>query len=183
MNVPRFPGEVRVPLLNPLNGKTYTLERADAVSQTPDVLADLVAACNEPPIYHWLFAERLSGQPYDEAQARSFFRWLRSGWQDNAYFVFVLLSPCGRLVGALDIKSADLQAAEVGYWLSGRHRGLMTLAVQALEAVAQDAGYRWLYARIRPENERSLAVVHRAGWIEGELEEGGTHVRYMRQLA
>ena len=180
---PVFPSAINIPLTHPLSGKVYTLTRADALEAAPNEVADLIAACNEPLIYEWLFRERLEGQPYTEAQAASFFDWTRSGWRNNAHFVFALRSPCRRLVGLLDIKSADPTASEVGYWLSGKHRGLMGAALDALATLAHDAGYRSLYARIRPGNGRSQAVVQRAGWVDTGLEEAGSHLRYVRQLA
>ena len=179
---PVFPAAVSIPLTHPLSGKVYTLARADVLEGTHDEVADLIAACNEPLIYEWLFRERLEGQPYTEAQAASFFDWMRSGWRGNAYFVFALLSPCGRLVGLLDIKSADLNSAEVGYWLSSRHRGLMGMALEALETLARHAGCCLLYARIRPGNGRSQAVVQRAGWTDTGLEAAGSHLQFVRQL-
>ncbi len=179
---PGFPSAVSIPLTHPLSGKIYTLARADALEGTPDEVADLIAACNEPLIYDWLFRERLEGQPYTGVQAASFFNWTRSGWQSGTHFVFALASPCGRLVGLLDIKSADPTAAEVGYWLSSKHRGLMGAALEALETLARNAGCRSLYARIRPGNGRSQAVVQRAGWVDTGLEAEGSHLRFVRQL-
>jgi RimJ/RimL family protein N-acetyltransferase len=179
---PRFSADLNVTLEHPLNGRTYNLLRADRLQATPELLADVVAACNEPLIYDWLFRERFKGQPYAEADARSFFAWQKSGWQDNAFFVFLLLSPEGQVVGALDIKSADPEAAEVGYWLSAQHRGLMNTALERLEDLARGAGFRSLYARVRPDNQRSRAVLRRAGWNEAGLEEGGLHLRFVRSL-
>ena len=179
---PVFPSAVSIPLTHPLSGKVYALTRADALEGTPDEVVDLIAACNESLIYEWLFRERLESRPYTEAQAAGFFDWMRFGWQSDAFFVFALLSPCGRPVGLLDIKSADPDAAEVGYWLSSRHRGLMGVALTALETLARDAGYRSLYARIRPGNGRSQAVMQRAGWVNTGLEAEGSHLRFVRQL-
>jgi len=179
---PAFPGTLALPLTHPRSGKVYTLTRADALQDTPALRADLTAACNEPLIYDWLFRERCGGQPYSDADAAAFLAWLRAGWRDGTHFVFALQSPCGRTVGALDIKSADTDAAEVGYWLSARHSGLMTLAVQALEDVARQAGYRSLYARVRPGNARSLNVTARAGWMDAGLEGDGHHRRFTRVL-
>lgn len=176
---PVFPAELRLPLLHPVSRKAYTLVRADSLAQTETEMADLVSACNEPLIYHWLFAERLSGQPYTAAQASSFFTWMRRGWQEQTFFVFALLSPCGRLVGLLDIKSPDLDGAEVGYWLSARHGGLMTLALSALQILAGQAGYRSLYARIRPGNTRSQAVAVRLGWHDRGMDAAGEHLRFV----
>ncbi len=181
--LPILPAELQVPLHHPLSGKTYTLVCADALRQTPEEVADLIAACNEPLIYEWLFRERQAGQPYDRARAAGFYSWSSGGWQDGTHFVFALLSPCGRLVGMLDIKSTDLDAAEVGYWLRGAHGGLMSTALEALAAVAQRAGYRALYARVLPGNRRSLAVLERVGWLPGVPDADGSHLRYERRLA
>ena len=175
---PVFPTEFEFPLPHPVSGKVYTLVRADSLTQSGAEMADLVTACNEPLIYHWLFAERLSGQPYTAAQASSFFDWMRRGWKERTFFVFALLSPCGRLVGLLDIKGPDLESAEVGYWLSARHGGLMSLALSVLQTLAEQAGYRSLYARIRPGNTRSQAVVGRLGWQDQGLDTSGEHRRF-----
>ncbi|WP_424950235.1 GNAT family N-acetyltransferase [Deinococcus sp.] len=167
---PRFPADISIPLIHPRSDKGYTLIRADALPDTREIRADLTSACNEPLIYGWLFRERCEGRPYDEMNASSFMVWMHRGWQERAFFVFALLSPCGRLVGVLDIKSAEVEGAEVGYWLSQRHSGLMTLALSELQVLAGQAGFRSLSARVRPGNERSLAVVRRAGWKDTGLE-------------
>jgi RimJ/RimL family protein N-acetyltransferase len=177
-----FPDNLNIRLEHPLTGLSYTLLRADLLQPNAGLLAEVVAACNEPLIYDWLFRERCRGQPYAEADARSFFAWQQSGWQDGTFFVFLLLSPEGRVVGALDIKSSDLGAAEVGYWLSAAHRGLMNTALEQLEELARGAGFRSLYARVRPGNERSQAVVRRAGWQNTGLEDDGLHLRFVRSL-
>lgn len=186
MTPPTFPAGLAVPITSARSGTVYTLIRADALPDTPEVTAQLIAACNEPLIYDWLFRERCQGQPYGEADAASFFSWMRAGWSDAAHFVFALRSPGGELAGVLDIKSADLDGAEVGYWLRASHSGLMANALHALETLAWAAGYRALYARVRPGNLRSQAVLRRAGWQDQGLEagtpgEGGEYRRFTRQ--
>jgi RimJ/RimL family protein N-acetyltransferase len=180
-----FPPDLAVPVTNARSGTVYTLIRADALPDAPEVTAQLVAACNEPAIYDWLFRERCQGRPYREADAEGFFSWMRAGWSDATHFVFALRSPGGELAGVLDIKSADLDSAEVGYWLRERHSGVMVGALHALEVLAWAAGYRALYARVRPGNRRSQAVLQRAGWQLQGLEagtpsEGGEYLRYTR---
>ena len=59
----------------------------------------------------------------------------------------------------------------------------MSTALEALAAVAQRAGYRALYARVRPGNRRSLAVLERVGWLPGVPDADGSHLRYERRLA
>jgi RimJ/RimL family protein N-acetyltransferase len=67
----------------------------------------------------------------------------------------------------------DRRPEEVGYWASARSPGFMTPAVAALCDLARGAGYRSLYARTRPENERSAAVLRRNGFRELEGAAGG----------
>ncbi len=182
MSVPVFPATIEVPLHNPRSDRPYTLGRADALEVTPARLTEMVAASNEPAVYGWLWRERLEGQPYPTSKAEEFFGWARAGWRDGTHFVFLILAGeggDGPLAGALDIKSADLghdggEGAEIGYLLRAEHSGAMTPAVLALQTLAQDAGYRSLWARVRPGNERSRRVLERAGFREvGEMDSEG----------
>lgn len=151
--------------------ETSTLVRADAVEGTAERLLEVTRACNEPGVYEWLFRERLGGEPYPPEDAAQFFEWAHEGWRNGTHFVFLLLSPKGEIVGALDLKSANLKEAEVGYWLSQSHSGVMTNAVLTLAGLARAAGYQKLFARVRPANDRSAAVLRRAGFaLSGELE-------------
>ncbi len=195
---PRFSPQLSVPLIHPLSGETYALVRADALRQTPDELADLIAACNEPPIYEWLFRERLAGQPYDRARAAGFHVWSREGWRDGTHFVFALLSPCGRLAGMLDIKSTDLEEAEVGYWLRSAYSGLMSATLDALaprpgrQATARSmpacgpaTGVRWRCWSVpagcrgdRTPTERTCALI--GNWCQPKLPDGWSAPRRIR---
>lgn len=179
MSLPVFPATIEVLLHNPRTDRPYTLVRADALEVTPARLTEMVAASNEPAVYEWLWRERLEGQPYSTGKAEEFFDWARAGWRDGTHFVFLILGPQGVLAGALDIKSADLggdggEGAEIGYLLRAAHSGAMTPAVLALQTLARKAGYRSLWARVRPGNERSRRVLERAGFREvGEMASEG----------
>ena len=162
-------------VLNHLTGKPYTLRPLDG-SWTPALL-EIVRVCNEPRVYE-LFRRKLSGVPYGLENAGLFVAWAERGWQFGTHFVLALLSEPGCVVGALDIKSPERDCAEIGYWLSAYHRGLMTNAVVELQSIAREMGYRGLYARVRPENLPSAAVLLRAGFTETQpVEQAGQAFR------
>jgi RimJ/RimL family protein N-acetyltransferase len=86
----------------------------------------------------------------------------------------------GNPAAACDLKSAD-PIPEVGYWSSARHRGVMTNTVKALVALAASAGFEGLFARTRSGNQRSMAVLARAGFSPRGLQADGMF-RYELQL-
>lgn len=128
----------------------------------------IAAICNEPLIYDRLFHRRLNGQLYSIGDAQGFLRWAQQGWSDHSWFVFLLRNSNDQIVGAVDIKSAHTDGAEIGYWASASSPGVMTNAVLQVCEVAKEAGYRRLFALIAPDNERSLGVVRRAGFVQTE---------------
>jgi RimJ/RimL family protein N-acetyltransferase len=144
--------------------KKYALDRITALPDTRETVENLVDICNEPDIYNALFRIMCQGKPYMSENARAFLDWAREGWEDNAHFVFVVLDDQERHIGALDIKSADLEGAEIGYWASSRHRGIMTPAVEVLCQVAKRAGYQSLTACAAVENGRSQKILLNNGF-------------------
>lgn len=160
----RFPNSINVPIRNHLTGRPYWLGCAGHLDATPAMLAQVVAICNEPAIYDWLFRQRLEGQPYGQAQARQLLEWSKAGWSSQTHFVFAVLDESRRIVAVCDIKSND-PVAEVGYWSSSHHRGVMTNAVQAMCRLARVAGYAGLFARIRQGNIQSRRVLERSNFI------------------
>ena len=92
-------------------------------------------------------------------------RWAAAGWRDNTHFVFAALDAQGQVAAACDIKSNDPSWAEIGYWSSRRHRGVMTNIVLEVSRQARQAGFTTLFARTRRGNTRSVGVLHRAGFI------------------
>jgi [ribosomal protein S5]-alanine N-acetyltransferase len=62
----------------------------------------------------------------------------------------------------------DPDAVEVGYTIfpDHRRRGYATAAVRALIAAAEAHGIRRFIASVGPENEPSLAIVRRLGFVE-----------------
>lgn len=166
------PASLRLPLRNHLTGRPYVLVRADAVEITAATLAQVVAICREPKVYDWLFRELFAGRPYAEANAREWLEWSRAGWVSGSHFVFVALDEAGAIAAAVDIKSPD-PIAEIGYWASGQHRGIMTNAVKAMTSLAAAAGFHGLFARTKPGNQASQAVLERAGFRRGGFQSHG----------
>ena len=140
---------------------------------------NLISICNQKSIYEFLFRERMNGQPHGRENALSFFTWANSGWKEQSHFVFSLVAPTGLIAGVLDIKTADRSMAEIGYWCSEEHRGLMSGAVSELKSLAMEAGFEALFARVRTDNVASRRVLENNGFASrGEkLKEPG-RLRY-----
>lgn len=172
---PRIPRPIRIAFANARTGGLYALESVDDAERFgPHAAAQVAAVCAEPLIYERLFRDRLGGHPYDAANGLRFLTWAENHWREGSAFVFVITHPRAGIVGALDIKSTDLDGAEIGYWLSARHGGVMTNAVCLMRDLAWAAGYRGLFALTDPDNARSQAVLARVGFIrEGSMTRNG----------
>ncbi len=176
MGAIKFPRSIRVPIANHVDGRSYELVRASDVPRAPATFARLVHICSEPAIYDWLFRGPLGGEPYTEDKAREFLKWACDGWSAGTHFVFFVLDDKRSIAAACDIKSNDL-VAEMGYWASQGHRGVMTNTVNALSGLAAKAGFQRLYARTREGNTRSQAVLLRARFsLVGDEPDG--HARF-----
>ena len=149
---------------NALNRNDYSLVAMDLIEPSDAVIAQVTSICNERLVYDWLFREMLSGQPYPPSKAKEWIARGRDGWKQNTHFVFAVVDQKGGIAAACDIKSADASWAEVGYWSSSEHCGVMTNAVVELIELARDAGFEYLFAETRKGNTRSQAVLHRSGF-------------------
>ena len=157
------PPPITVP--NFLTGEAIRLLPAtDDFPVSDPAVHQIVAICNQAPVYRMLFAKRLEGRPYAEEDARRFLSWAHRGWREGTHFVFLLVTDGGEVVGAADVKSADRDSAEIGYWLSEHASGVMTNALRELVRLARAAGYRELFARVRVDNLPSAGVLTRSGF-------------------
>lgn len=161
---PVFSQNLRVQLRHPLTGHDYTLLRANNLPFAHQRAVEVAAVCNEPLVYDRLFRARRQGQPYAVTEGEGFLEWAAAGWRDGTHFVFLLLDDEEHVVGALDVKSAERDAGEVGYWLGAAHCGIMTSALLAMLDAAREAGFVRLWARPDADNTRSLALLDRAGF-------------------
>lgn len=137
------------------------ISKLDASPKNLEVIA---AICNQELVYEWCFRSLCEGAPYPTTLASDWISWGADGWENGTHFVYAVTDADGAVVAACDIKSADLERAEIGYWSSAHHRGVMTNAVRVVTRLADDAGFRILFADIHPDNQRSLAVIQRCGF-------------------
>lgn len=159
-----FPSSIRIPITNHLTGETCFVVRGDEISQTNERLSEIVSICNEPEVYRWLFSRILVAQPYTKEKAIEWLAWSEEGWRAKTHFCFITLDAQESIVAACDIKSSDVIGAEVGYWASSAHMGVMTNTVAAVIHEAARAGFRSLMARAQHANARSKGVMSRVGF-------------------
>lgn len=179
------PLPLRIPVDNFKTNETWTMYSVDEqFSVSESDLERIATICNEPLVYQWLFEEKLNGIAYSLENARGFIDWARNGWRDQTYFVFLIRDTDGIIQAAVDIKSNNLEASEVGYWASGDKPGIVTNAVISLCSIAQEKGFVSLYADVQVANDRSKKVLQRAGYKESEklIKEGKDYVRFTKIL-
>lgn len=170
-------------IANQLNSFTYRMVPAVQVAATPEHLENLASICNQQAIYDFLFRERFNGRPYGMNDGQSFLDWAGKGWREQTHFVFLLLAPSGLIAGALDIKSGDRVMAEIGYWCSTLHRGLMSGAVAELKSMASQASFTTLFGRVRKDNIASIKVLERNGFVSlGDWPGDSNRLRYEAAL-
>ena len=172
MNDIDFPEKVT--LKNHFNGRKLHLTRADCISSVPSVRARVTSICNQSTVYRNLFQERLKRARYTLSDADEFLSWAGAGWKLRTHFVFFIVDDQFGIVGAIDIKSAELDDAEIGYWADSNHPGNITNAVLAMIDSAIETGFIRFTAFVRHDNDNSNRVLERAGFNlsnkEGERE-------------
>ena len=167
-------GPLQIQLTNALNGCPYRLVRAHEIICDDAQIARIVSICNEPEVYAWLFRGPLDGKAYESAKARDWLNWAAAGWAAGSHFVFAVIDEHQHIAAACDIKSRDA-VAEIGYWASRHHRGIMTNAVRAVGNWAQEAGFHGLFARTKLANHASHAVLARTGFRQVASEKKAYH--------
>lgn len=165
---PRFNSKIDKEVLNFKTGETYHLLGGSEMKLSEGDISRIVEICSQEEIYDFLFRRPLQGKPYTEENAKWFASWLQKGWEDNTHFVFIIRNTLDQIVGAIDIKSPDLERAEVGYWADRNSGGFVTNALHEMVSVAKDAGYKKLYAQVLPNNAKSSGVLERAGFDRQE---------------
>ncbi len=157
-----------VSIKNAITGAQYKVQPIWKLDASPKNLGDITAICIGELVYEWCFRTLCDGEPYPAKMASDWMSWGTEGWERETHFVYVVIDADGAVAAACDIKSADLERAEVGYWSSADHRGVMTNAVRAVIQLADDAGFRVLFADIHLDNRRSLAVIQRCGFQQAD---------------
>lgn len=149
---------------NHVTGKFGSLLRADKIADLSCRAETIASICNETLIYEALFRQTLGGEPYTIEKALEFVSWAKSGWSSNSHFVFFMTNEKKNIVGCMDIKSANLDCAEIGYWSSKKSRGNTSNALNALVESATVIGFRSLIAYVNHKNVRSIRVLERVGF-------------------
>jgi RimJ/RimL family protein N-acetyltransferase len=166
-------------VVNRKNGSVYRMVPASKIDGTEEQISNLVSICNQHVVYDFLFKNRLGGRLYGVDDARGFLEWARNGWQEQTHFVFLLLDTSGLIAACLDIKSSDRAMAEIGYWSSEIHRGLMSEAVGHLKSIALEGSFKALYARVRKSNIASIKVLERNNFVShGDWPGDSDRLRY-----
>lgn len=156
-----FEDKIRKEKVNFKTGKScYICGGRDMVFSAED-MATIAEICSQEEIYDLLFKRRFEGRPYTIADAEKFITWLKQGWVDDSYFVFLIRNDENKIIGAIDIKSADLESAEVGYWADKNEPGFMTAALEEIVVIAKNAGYKKLWAKVLTSNNKSIGVLER----------------------
>ncbi|HLZ56500.1 MAG TPA: GNAT family N-acetyltransferase [Ktedonosporobacter sp.] len=182
---PQFVAPIRRRVLRfPMN-EPCELQSLDSTFEPSAADLDMVTSiANEELVYRMIFQKRLNGQPYPRERARNFFIWACEGWRKNEWFVFVVRDAHNHILAAIDIKSNDLEGAEIGYWATAKQPGVMTNTVLQLTDIAREAGYRKLYALVRPDNDRSAGVLRRAGFTDAgnETRDETVYLKFAKTL-
>ncbi len=177
-----FP-EKQAPIRNALTGEEYVLMALDSLEASNARISEITSICNEPLVFSWLFRQMFPDGRYPTSSAKSWLEWGKEGWPRNTHFVFAVLDAKRRLAAACDIKSSNSAGAEVGYWASEFHRGIMTNAIRELLRLATLAGFARLYAETDEGNLRSRGVLGRAGFIpDGSESNRPNHIVYSIDL-
>ena len=183
--LPRFNLPVNVDFQRHGVEELCVLESADSSRSFSDSdIETITEICGEETVYNVLFKERFKGRSYTKKDAKEYIAWAQEGWKKEGHFVFLIRDKSGNIVSAVDIKSNNIESAEIGYWSSSETPGVMTNAVVALCGVARKAGFKELYGLTVPENEKSQAVLVRAGFDNKDPleEEGKSYIKYSKVL-
>ncbi|MCX6716489.1 MAG: GNAT family N-acetyltransferase [Candidatus Taylorbacteria bacterium] len=165
---PFFEEKINCRIKNFLNTDIYQMLGGSNILFSEKDLQKIIDICSQKDCYEMIFKRRLNGGPYLLKDAVSYTNWVMEGWRNHSHFAFIVRNNTGEFIGTLDIKSPDLDNAEVGCWADENYRGFMTNAFKELIALAKNAGYKKLYARIKSENSRSYNMVMRSGFIKIE---------------
>lgn len=147
--------------------ESYLLTPLNDLKVTESTIEDITAVCSEPLVYNGLLKE-LFPYGYTRDNAIGFVKHGKAGWDKNEHFVFLILTKDHRVVGCLSIKNNDLEAGEIGYWVSSKHNGLATNAVSNLCKMAKKIGFQRLFAQTKASNERSIRVLERNGFTRDD---------------
>ncbi|MBU4209846.1 GNAT family N-acetyltransferase [Patescibacteria group bacterium] len=167
------------------NEECFLVSNENGSKFTKADLTKITQICNQPLVYNFLFKYKFKGRSYRINDAKKFIEWIVEGWTKQKWFVFFIRNSQNEIIGAIDIKSNNLELTEVGYWADYNHSGIITNATQTLIKLAKRVGYKKLYATTMPNNSRSQNVLTRNGFIrDGEMQKpSGMRFKFIRNLS
>jgi [ribosomal protein S5]-alanine N-acetyltransferase len=128
---------------------------------TMDDVPELVDACNDPEIQHWI---PVIPRPYTEEDARAFIRGEVVGVGQHQFAI----TENGHVVGSIGLGVNERSHnAAIGYWCAreARGRGLTTRALRLLSRHAlEDLGIERLELITDPDNHASQRVAEKVGF-------------------
>ena len=144
----------------------------------------IVEICNRPGTYDFLFSKIFKGRAYTEADAKWFLNFVKEGWENQTNFVFIIRKSDSEIIGVIDIKSANLDRAEIGYWADENYSGFMTNTVNELLSLAKEGGFKKLFAGVLARNDKSIKVLERSGFIRTKEDDKNEepHFEYEKEL-
>ncbi|MFB7518028.1 GNAT family N-acetyltransferase [Streptomyces sp. NPDC056144] len=157
--------------MDPITLTTDRLRLRNFVSDDIDAVYDI---CQDTDIRRWTTVP----DPYTRPDAEFFVnRLIPDGWRDDTEYTFAVepLSG-GPLLASITLSSRGAGSWEVGYWLSGAHRGqgYMTEAVRAVAHWAfTGLGCVRLVWRAEVGNAGSRAVAERVGFAREGVQRAG----------
>lgn len=101
----------------------------------------------------------------------------REGLERGDLAVLALADPTsGSFAGSLVLFDVTDDGAEVGFWVHPGHRGkgMAGAGIELAAEFASRSGLAWLTARTMPENQASVRVLARAGFVETSRSRGTT---------
>jgi len=162
----------RTAVKNHLTGKLHQLVPVSDLSASSPQIDRIVSICNEPRLFRTLFSDKFPDGEYPRTSADDWISCAQSGWLDGSHFVFATVDDQGLVIAVCDIKSADIRNAEIGYWASSHHRGVMTNSVSAMLDLAKQAGFLDFFADVLEWNDCSQRVLERVGFSLSPLAAG-----------
>ena len=112
--------------------------------------------------------------PYSLKDARDWIKInLKEGKKKNPEKINFAIDINGEVVGSIGFHKIEVHKAELGYWLSKKHRGkgIMTLALKKITKFGfEKLKFRRISANVYPWNKASMRVLEKAGYkYEGIL--------------
>lgn len=180
-----FESHIEREISNFKTGEKYKLEGGNQMVLTENDVNKIVEICNQENTYEMLFRKLFNNKEYTIEDAKNFINKVKAGWRNQNEFIFFVRKIENEIIGAIDIKSTDKERAEVGYWSDENYSGFMTNTLNELIKIAKEAGYKKLFAGVRDDNDKSINVLIRAGFIKTEsMKKNKTDVgfEYEREL-